>query len=183
MEETVALKTRVRKTTRRTAVAKTTPSRPRAARKVSADEPLRKAPPRVSVPTPVITGRPEKRTMMVVGIATFLFLVLFGVSALIGLSDKGQLDVSSKIAARKESATEEEKKELESVPTEQNAPTVPNGGLVGMGSEGTPPPAPEVFSTTTLESVATSTVDTASSTSESENVPQEVAPSEATPSS
>jgi hypothetical protein len=124
---------------------------------------------------------------MVMGIAGFLFLVLFGVSALIGLSDKGQLDVSSKIADKKESATEEEKQILADVPTVQNAPTVPNGGLVGMGSDVPPPPPPPPAATTT--DISGTSTDTTADTNtaevqtatEGEATPAETQPPETNP--
>jgi hypothetical protein len=89
-----------------------------------------------------------------------LFLILLGVSALIGMTDKGELDVASAITQRKQSATsDEEKQALESVPTEQIQPASPNGGLVGMGAPEPVPVVPEVTASSTPES-ASSTPET-----------------------
>jgi cytoskeletal protein RodZ len=99
----------------------------------------------------------KKAKALLIGLP--LFLVLLGVSALIGMTDKGELDVARAITERKQNATsDEEKQALESVPTEQIAPSAPNGGLVGMGAPEPVPVVPEV--------TASSTADSASSTPE-----------------
>lgn len=159
MEEKVLSKTAVKRTTRKRVVPEGTVPRVRAVRKTAEVSTVRKAPTRTSVFSE--TNAPRKgdsRKLKVLVLGTFLFSVLLGVSALIGMSDKGELDVASAIAQRKQNASPEEKQALESVPTDQVKPSAPNGGLVGMGA---PEPAvvPEVS--------ASSTAETASSTTES----------------
>jgi hypothetical protein len=172
MEATVVRKPGVRKTVRRVAAPKSAPTRTRAVRSSSVSAPLRKAPPReIAEATGRVAKRAGRRPLFIIGTASFLFLMLFGMSALIGLSDKGQLDVSSKIAARKAGASEEEKKELESVPTDQSFSALPNGGLVGMGS---PEPSPEPPSVPdTASSTASTTTD---STTENQVAPEPETP-------
>lgn len=128
----------VRKTVRKRAVRKsagqTTPAR---ASRAAADDatlrPRRKAPSRVVVEQGAPKGR---RGIKFVFVGFFLFLILLGVSAAIGYTDKGELDVQNTIAAKKESATPEEKAALDaaSVTSAQQSGT-PNGGLVGTGAQ------------------------------------------------
>ncbi|MFM2381510.1 MAG: hypothetical protein RLZZ76_277 [Candidatus Parcubacteria bacterium] len=172
MEEKVVRKTTVRRTTRKrvTPEGATPTPRVRAVRKTAEVSPVRKAPTRtLDTAVSPVSRRRDSRKLKVIILGTFLFSVLLGVSALIGMSDKGELDVASAITERKQSATsEEEKQALESVPTEQIQPSAPNGGLVGMGAPEPVVQLPEV--------TASSTEQTASST---EDGAQEAAPTEA----
>jgi len=152
MEEKVVHKTTARKTTVRRVASKTIPARTVA--KAPTAVSLRKAPPR-KTPEPVVQ---RSRSPKVFFIGCLLFLILIGVSFLIGSTDKGELDVAKKIADRKENATPEEKVTLENV----NAPKpqgVPTASLVGTGKGDTQTTPADV------QQVGTSTdVTTASST-------------------
>jgi hypothetical protein len=172
MEEKVVRKTTVRRTTRKSVTPKsaTTP-RVSAVKKTADVSPVRKAPTRVSVaPSVPSTHKGGHRKLKVVSIGVFLFAVLFGVSALIGISDKGQLDVSGAIAERKQNASGEEKQALETVPTQQTQ-AAPNGGLVGMGAP-EPVPVPEPTASTT-EETASSTEASGEQTESESSTPTE----------
>jgi hypothetical protein len=176
MEEKVVRKTTVRRTTRKSVTPKsaTTP-RVSAVKKTADVSPVRKAPPRVSVaPVATATHKGSHKKLKVVSVGVFLFAVLFGVSALIGMSDKGQLDVSGAIAERKQNASDEEKKALETVPTEQAQASAPNGGLVGMGAP-EPAPVPEPTASTTEETA--SSTEATGEQAEPETTPTEEAES------
>lgn len=148
----------VRKTTTKRAVrrvaTKTVPARTTARKTASTS--VRKAPSRVA--TPAQTRKSPK--VFFVGFA--LFLVLLGVSAAIGFTDKGQLDVEASISLRKQNASPEEQQALNAVPVQQSQ-AVPNGGLVGEGpADVVPVLVPENTGSTT----ASTTDTTASSTEE-----------------
>ena len=181
MEEKVLVKTAVKKTTRKRVVPEGTVPRVRAVRKTAEASPVRKAPTRTaaSMSTEVSSAsRADSRKLKVTVIGVGLFALLLGVSALIGMSDKGELDVASAISQRKQNAGAEEKQALESVPTEQINPSAPNGGLVGMGA---PPPVvqvPEAIASST-ELTATTTKTTESTSTEGTQGNEEVLPSEA----
>jgi len=158
MAEKEVRKTTTKRAVRRTA-SKTVPARS-TVRKTTATS-VRKAPSRVAEAPATRTVRRSPKALFA---GIFLFLVLLGVSAVIGFSDKGQLDVASAIALRKQGATtQEEKDALENVPTEQAVNALPNGGLVALDASEVPPPPPSVVSTTT-ENTASSSDATASST-------------------
>lgn len=153
----------VRKTTAKKAVRRTTtkkvPARTTVAR--TAAVPARKAPVVRTVSTPVRSHGASGRTFL---IGMVLFLILLGVSAAIGYSDKGQLDVEQTIAVRKQNATPEEQQILNNVPTQQQQNNIPNGGLIGVGKSPKPEPV-EPVSTSTDETASSSEV-SASSTEE-----------------
>ena len=100
MEEKVVRKTTVKKSVRKTPVrVATVPAT--TVRKTVASVSARKAPSRFVSSSPI-----RKRSSLLVFVLCFVLLgALTGVSALIGLSDKGQLDVSSTMAKRKEKAS------------------------------------------------------------------------------
>lgn len=162
MEEKVVRKTTVKKSVRKTPVrVATVPAT--TVRKTVASVSARKAPSRFVSSSPI-----RKRSSLLVFVLCFVLLgALTGVSALIGLSDKGQLDVSSTIAKRKEKASPEEKQKLEAVPTEQAQASTPNGGLVGMGQPTAPAVAPQPVSTSTKAVASTSKASVASSSAKS----------------
>jgi hypothetical protein len=153
----------VRRTTAKKAVRKTaatsTPARTTVRR--SSASSVRKAPTQaqVSVSSPAVRKALNKGFLL----GLILFVVLIGVSALIGYSDKGQLDVASTISSRIQNATPEEQETFKTVPVQQGQTenSAPNGGLVGMGQPDIPPPAVENESTSTEEAAATSTDATA----------------------
>jgi hypothetical protein len=156
MEEKAPRKTTAKKTVRASAEPKVAAPRKRKTTSTVAAPAVtvRKAP-RVAPTAPAgVSRRVSHRKLKVVSVGLLLFVLLFGVSAMIGMSDTGQLDVSEKIAQRKLDATDEERRALETVPTQQNAPSVPNGGLVGMGS---PEPQPAEVTASSSEQNATGT--------------------------
>ena len=156
MEEKVVRKTTARKSVRKTSI-KVAPTTA-VVRKTTASVSARKAPPRLS------TTSKKRSPLVVIVLGVVLFGALIGVSAMIGLSDKGELDVASAIAKRKEKATPEERQALENVPTEQIQPSAPNGGLVGMGQP--PPPVVQQPVSTTSQTVASTSKATTASSSE-----------------
>jgi hypothetical protein len=120
---------------------------------------VRKAPSR-AVPAAAssrLAAAPRRGAPLLLG--PVLFLIIVGISAGIGYSDHGSLDVPSAILERKQNATPEERAALESVPTQQGN-AAPNGGLVATGK---PQPEPSPVTASTTES-GTSTESTASST-------------------
>ena len=174
MEEKVVRKTAVKRAPRKSVATEKATPRARAVRKTA--EPssvsVRKAPTRPafqqsSSPFPKQSFKKLKVTLLIV----FLFSVLLGVSVLIGMSDKGELDVARAISNRKQNASsDEERQTLLSVPTDQIQPTAPNGGLVGMGASESSVPEPTIeVSASSTDQSASSTPD---STSEAEVVPE-----------
>ena len=171
MTEKVVRKTTAKKGVRRTA-SKTVPARYTVSK--SATLGTRKAP----VREPALSQK-QKRSPKIFIISLILFTLVMGVSALIGFSDKGQLNVENAIRDRKQNATGAEQEALQSVPTEQSGGRAPNGGLVGMGQGEQSTPAPTQASTTTVTTSASSSLQTGSSTVESSLPPkEEVKPSD-----
>ena len=167
MEEKTVRKTTAKKAVRRVATkkvpARTVERKPVAVSSVSSVSSVRKAPARVSLS---VAPKSTRRSGKVFLLGFLLFGVLLGVSALIGASDKGELDVAGKIAERKEQATPEEQASLEAV-TSGSANSVPTASLVGMGDDpGTVPPVVEQVVASTTEVNASSTTDIASTTPE-----------------
>ncbi len=147
----------VRKTTAKKTVRRTTTkvASPKTTVRKTAPTAVRKAPARIQAVAPK-----NQRSLKLFLAGGAFFLVLLGISAAIGFSDKGQLNVEGLISARKQNATPEEKVVLEAVPTDQAKNNIPNGGLVGMGQPAPVVPPPVVVSTTT----ATGSTSTASTT-------------------
>jgi hypothetical protein len=147
----------VRKTTAKKTVRRSTTKvvSPKTTVRKTVTTTARKAPARVQA---VVQTSRRSPKLLFAGLG--FFIVVVGISAAIGYSDKGQLNVEGLISARKQSATPEEKVVLEAVPTEQAKNNIPNGGLVGMGQP-EPVIVPPVETSTTT---ATSTEGTASST-------------------
>lgn len=175
MEEKVVRKTTVKRTVRKRVAPEGVTPRARAVRKTAEAAPVRKAPTRTPVSTTKnAEGKSDSRKLKIVVLGVALFSVLLGVSALIGMSDKGELDVASAIAQRKQNASPEEKQALESVPTEQTKPSAPNGGLVGMGAPEPVAPAPEVTASTTPQTA--SSTESAGGSEGAEGIEEGVAP-------
>lgn len=175
MEEKTVRKTTTKKTVRRVATKKV-PART-VERKPTAVSSVRKAPARVVVASPKNTRRGGKVFLL----GFVLFAVLLGISALIGSSDKGELDVAGKIAERKQQATPEEQESLENV-NSGSPRSVPTASLVGMGDDpGFVPPQAEPAIASTTQDTASTTLDTATSTSEVEQTEQVVEESEPEP--
>ncbi len=165
-------------------VAATKSVRKKAPRKVARKRVVRKAP-SVSkdvdrressgstrrAPTPIAanraSGKVKQKQHMIVFAAV---IVSIGLSAAVGLTDKGQIDVNREIEERNErirsgqSGGDGSQNIL--VPVQNTAANqLPDGGLVGLGIGTTPPapaPAPEPATTT-----ASSTDETSSSTESS----------------
>lgn len=160
MAEKEVHKTTVKKAVRRT----TTKVAPRktAARKTAATV-VRKAPARESAFQTARSGRSPKTTIIVLAV----FVVIFGISFAIGYSDRGVIDVSSKITERKLQGTLEEQERLRTVPVQQTQASSPNGGLVGTGKS-EPVVVPQGPASTTA-----STTDEVASTTTSSTVPED----------
>lgn len=105
-------------------------------------------------PTPIadsVAGKKKSRKQLIV-IATMIVIGV-GASAIVGFTDKGQIDVEGTIAWRNEQA-KSAGRETEVIPV-QNTPQLPDGGLIGMGiggpidgSASSTPPAPTTASST-----------------------------------
>jgi hypothetical protein len=123
-------------------------------------EPARRA------PTPLQAERTSaKRSSRTLLVATTLMVVISGVGCVVGLSDRGQIDVVAVVNDRNEKIQRGEVREGDSTLTipVQNIDTRPNGGLVPSQAT-TPPPVPEVSTATTT---ATTTAETSGTTSSS----------------
>jgi hypothetical protein len=126
-------------------------------RKTAASSSARKAPPRTVVPA---QGR--KKPSKAAFVFLFFFVALIGASIGIGYSDKGPIDVTGAITARKQNATPEEQARFSTVPVQQGQNNVVNGGLVGTGK--TEEPLVPTTPATTTDSAASSSEAAASST-------------------
>lgn len=116
-------------------------------------EVARKAPTRLP-DTPSRGGRFSFKT----AVKIIIPLVIIGTTLWIGFSDGGQIDVNAKISDRNNSIANSEGGAQAQVPV-QNAPTVPNGGLVGQGVLNPPTNlVPVSQSTSTSSDTATTTV-------------------------
>ena len=149
VRKTTAKKTAVRRTTTKVAPRKT------AVRKTVATA-VRKAPARQTLGEPTRARRSPKTLI----VALLVLAIAGGVSAGIGFTDKGQINVAEKIAQRKQNASPEEQAVLNSVPVQQAQNNIPNGGLVGTGKSAPVAQTQEPVATTT----ASTTAETASST-------------------
>jgi hypothetical protein len=152
VRKTTAKKT-IRRSTTKVAPRKTAVRKTAEVASKSPAAPIRKAPARVSA-----TPSPRKRGSKKIVVAGIILLVIVGASVAIGFTDKGPIDVTSVIATRKQNATGEEQRALESVPVQQGQSGVVNGGLVGTGAPSPlvpMDPAPHTASST--DSTATST--------------------------
>lgn len=155
-----------------------------------APRPRRKAPTRKVVESvveevrvsdsPVSTPRRQKRSRISTIIMAVIFVGAFGLSAALGFSDKGTIDVAAKLQEQGQIqaniAGEQSGSGSQVVPVQNTPVDVPNGGLQGRGLDSSPPPPPpqEMASST-----ATSTEQSATSTEaleaslESESVPED----------
>ena len=167
VRKTVAKKA-VRKKTTRKRMSTTKANTPAS---VSSDE--RKA---VAVnrkaPTSIAVRRATVQTKRRLQIIFFSVLIVsIGLSAAVGLTDDGHIDVNKAIEERNERIRSgqlgENDRERIFVPVQNTeANKLPDGGLVGLGVGAAPPaPAPEP-ATTTASSTASTTDDTASSTND-----------------
>jgi hypothetical protein len=165
MAEKEVRKTTVKKTVRRT----TTKVAPRktVAKKASAvsSSTVRRAPSRLSEPGP---KKRSKRPFFIF----VILLVVVGASVGIGYSDKGAIDVSSLIAARKQNATPEEQERFKTVPVQQGQTGTVNGGLVGTGK--TPDPLQGDGTASAEATTSTSSQSSTQATSTDAVTPEEV---------
>lgn len=124
--------------------------------------PRRKAPTRrvveqapvVSNDTPTRASAPRRSRLPLI-IMSAVFFAGVGVSALLGFSDKGAIDVASRIqeqSALQAGNSGEGNNNGQPIPVQNTPVDVPNGGLRGRGADATPPPPPEVPATTTATS-------------------------------
>ncbi len=92
------------------------------------------AAPKRKAPTPLASTNAsfaKSRRSALIGVVTFSLVLI--VSAVIGLSDTGVVNVQSRIAERMASASPEERVRLEGQQRAQAAAQVPDGGLVPSG--------------------------------------------------
>lgn len=135
--------------------------------------PLRRKAPRI-VSEPTVVAQPSKRRrpylpFVIVGV---LFVISIGVSAAVGLSDSGTIDVAARMneqsalqAGNDGGAVDESGQRI--IPVQNSQPAnVPNGGLIpvapGDQAAFTPPPLPPEVE---ASSTATSSLETAASSS------------------
>ncbi len=194
-EELAAPAKRTRRTPRRRVEAPVEEGAPERVLEVASAEPVRttrrKAPVRraVATETPRVetsttapgqsTRRPARSYRLVVTAAAFV--VALGASAAIGLSDKGTIDVASKIQAQAVATAISEggdpATQAASIPVQSTPVSVPNAGLRGRGAN--PAPAqPAPAENEQASSTATSTDAVASSTEATVPAEEEAAPSE-----
>lgn len=152
---------RVRRTPVRKTVSSTTET-------VVSSRPRRKAPMRTPSNKMVSSHRHLSRTAVAMGI---LFCMVGGASVAVGMQDSGRIDVGAMIEHRNTEATAQagdgEVVERISIPKHDVAANVPNGGLRGKGSDGTP--TPEVLAAETASS-STDTATTSDSVVSEEEV-------------
>ena len=85
---------------------------------------------------------------------------MVGVSVDIGNTDDGRISVAEIISERKQNATEDERKDLETIPVTAAKEIIPFGGLVPSGKTPKTKPESEVIPASSAER-ATSTADEA----------------------
>jgi hypothetical protein len=162
VRKTVAKKT-VRKAVGRTAAVTRAPRTKAPAVKETESAPVLTTPakrPRRKAPTPVAeTNERAARSNILLYAGIGAFTVLLGVSAVIGFTDRGAINVQNLIESRMASASPEEKARLEQA-QKATANNVPDGGLILSDT----PDAPVVPVATSTPSTASSTDATASST-------------------
>lgn len=129
----------------------------------------RVAPPERKAPTPIASTKASRMKRRKQLITAFVVLVIgIGISAVVGFTDKGQIDVQKTIQERNErirtNTTDERdaNTQLIEVPV-QNTNIKPKEGLVGAGKAKAPAPAPVPVVTS---STTASTTDTVASTTE-----------------
>ncbi len=132
----------------------------------------RKAPAVVTSPTVRTTSTKKKRVLIPLGV----LCVGFGASALIGISDAGQINVGQ-IATQQEmmvrdAVTGEEVSVPVTIPVQNTS--LPDGGLVASGA--VPPPDPTPVATSSLATTTDVAIESASSTTASSTDVTEVAP-------
>ena len=121
------------------------------------------------------SSQSSRKSYKIIYIPALILVLGLGISAFIGFSDEGQINIVGVINDRNTKVSAGEAVEGESgtsqiVPVQNNGNGLPDGGLVGAGTP--PPPAP-------VEEVASTTLDGSDATS-TEPVAEEV-PSEETP--
>lgn len=137
------------------------------ARKVSAAAPETVTGPSLS-PAPDASVPRQSRLRRNRGVSivvTLLLVVGIGISAALGLSDRGEIDVTGRmneqLQLQANISGDGSDGSSYTVPVQNTQVVdVPNGGLRGrgIGSEPTPPPAPTVEAATTTEATSTSDV-------------------------
>lgn len=161
VRKTAARKT-VRKAVGRTAAVTRAPRTRRTAPEEVVEVATKPARPRRKAPTAVAATRPAapvKNYFLYTGIA--VFVLLFGMGAILGLTSDGAIDVGSIMNERIAAASPEERARLEQA-QRATANQVPDGGLIASGVPETAAPA-----STSTELTASSTDANASSTATS----------------
>ncbi len=116
-------------------------------------------------PTPVAETQAYKRKNTLVLVSGMVvFVMVLGVSAVLGMSGQGAINIETRLAEIKEQATPEEREKMTSIPVKKSS--LPDGGLVPSGVPDAPVVPPQSASTTDI--FATSTDEVASTTSASE---------------
>ena len=125
-------------------------------------------------PTPIAANRASSKAKQKQMILAFVVaFVSVGLSAAVGFTDKGQIDVNKAIEDRNERIRSgqggDDLKNLIVPVQNTDANKLPDGGLVGLGKPEKPKSEPK-----TASSTASSTDETASSTDESNEEPAEI---------
>jgi len=152
-------------------------------RRVVAPAPVTEAPPSTSVSevTPKRRLRGGRRMQWIVVLALLLFGI--GGSVLIGISDKGKIDVAARIQQQNQTAADQARDSggmAQTIPVQNTPVNVPNGGLIPAGAAAPAPvPVPEpvatATATTTGNATSTDTAVLGVATSTNENSAGEVA--------
>jgi hypothetical protein len=131
--------------------------------KIGENEKMRKAPTRFST-----ASDSRRHFSLKTAVRVVVPIIIISATVWIGFSDSGQIDVNAKINERNNHvANNEDGSEMVHVPV-QNAPTIPNGGLVGQGVLETPTKLVPVSTGSTTDQIATTTVTEATSTDSGE---------------
>lgn len=167
----------VKKAARKKATTKkktTTVKRTSRSTSVSGSSVKRKAPTALSA-----KSKKDLASVKVLGFVLLGLLCVGGVSAAVGLSDNGEINVSSVIESRGsevEVVNSDGEVETISIPKNNTVPKKKNGGLVGKGKNTTPAPAPAPEPDPVVEGAT----DTASSTDEASSGTESMATEEET---
>lgn len=122
-------------------------------------------------------ARPRRSGRLQVVVVLGVLIIGVGASAVIGLSDKGKIDVAARIQEQSQllaNQTGGEGGQSQTIPVQNTPVNVPNGGLTPAGAATPPPPPPPEPATTTASSTE-ATASTTPETSDAESPPDTAA--------
>lgn len=136
----------------------------------SALPPVRRRAPRIATPEAAISVGNTERSYIFYVVIVGIFLVSVGISAAIGFSDKGTIDVAARISEQNASQASGGGDGAAAgmnttIPVQNSAPpSIPNGGLVGQGVLAASPLPPPPVDTSATSSSSTPSIENASTT-------------------